>query len=132
MGLFDFFRKKDASNKQVLQQVESKVRVTSYSKNEDKITFSLAGTNFCSNDEIERILELEYAEDLKLTAEPENPYDKNAIRVETIDGCKIGYVPKDIISELRTGSGELKSMRSIFTKRSDHPKPFVTIYIEFL
>ena len=36
-----------------------------------------------------------------LMAEPDNPYDHNAIKVLTGDGHHVGYVPKDMTSEVR-------------------------------
>lgn len=36
-----------------------------------------------------------------LVAEPDNPYDPNAIKVLTGDGHHVGYVPKDMTSEVR-------------------------------
>ncbi len=37
---------------------------------------------------------------LKLEAEPNNPYDQNAIKVLGLDGMDIGYVPKKTTIEL--------------------------------
>lgn len=36
-----------------------------------------------------------------LVAEPDNEYDKNAIKVLADDGKHVGYVPKDMISSIR-------------------------------
>ena len=39
-----------------------------------------------------------------LQPEPTNPYDNNAIKVLASDGHHVGYVPKDMIAEVRTNS----------------------------
>lgn len=39
-------------------------------------------------------------ESLELVREPENPYDKNAIRIRRLNGEDIGYVPRDEAPEL--------------------------------
>lgn len=135
MGFLDFFKKKEdnkTNEKTVGPDSTAKVKMTTYNKSEDHISFSLAGTNFCDNDELDRIDSLEYGEELLCILDPLNPYDPNAIVVKTTDHIKIGYVPKDIISELKKTDGSLKKIRCVFTKKSDHSKPFVTVYVKFL
>ena len=39
-----------------------------------------------------------------LVAEPDNPYDANAIKVLAADGHHVGYVPRDITAEVRKES----------------------------
>ena len=39
-----------------------------------------------------------------LKAEPDNPYDKNAIMILASDGHHVGYVPKDMTDEIRKNS----------------------------
>lgn len=44
-----------------------------------------------------RLGDLKYGTVLRLVAEPENPHDPNAIRIETDDNgmpCKVGYIPR--------------------------------------
>ena len=36
-----------------------------------------------------------------MEAEPDNPYDPNAIKILTTDGHQVGYVPKDVTDEVR-------------------------------
>lgn len=132
MGLFDFFKKKEVTKVSPNPSPEVKVKITTYNKSDDHLSFSLAGTNFCSDDELERIAELEYAEELVLEPEPTNPYDPNAIIVKTSDNIKIGYIPKDITFELRDPDDNLRKTRCVFTKRSEHEKPFLYVYIKFL
>ena len=40
----------------------------------------------------------------KLESEPTNPYDVNAIKILAEDGHHVGYVPKDMTSEVRKNS----------------------------
>lgn len=46
---------------------------------------------------------------LEFFKEPDNPYDKQAIVIKTVDGVKIGYVPKwdNIIFARLRGAGKL-------------------------
>jgi hypothetical protein len=37
----------------------------------------------------------------RLVPEPDNPHDPNAIRIESPDGARLGYVPKDRTNEVR-------------------------------
>ena len=39
-----------------------------------------------------------------LEAEPTNPYDSNAIKILAEDGHNVGYVPKDMTSEIRNSA----------------------------
>lgn len=39
-----------------------------------------------------------------LEAEPTNPYDSNAIKILAEDGHHVGYVPKDMTSEIRNSA----------------------------
>jgi SWI/SNF-related matrix-associated actin-dependent regulator of chromatin subfamily A3 len=39
-------------------------------------------------------------EEVKLVREPDNQYDKNAIRVLNIGGIQIGHVPRNVVSKL--------------------------------
>ena len=41
------------------------------------------------------IRNLKTGDDLKLVREPENPVDKNAVRIEDARGHKVGYVKRD-------------------------------------
>lgn len=53
----------------------------------------VAGTSYIEN--IELLAPMLNIEDkLVFYREPNNPYDENAIRIETLNGDKIGYVPK--------------------------------------
>ncbi len=42
---------------------------------------------------IQRFPEIKTGQELKVVAEPENPVDKNALRFETPEGTRIGYLP---------------------------------------
>lgn len=53
----------------------------------------VAGTNYI--DISESYSKLMEGSMLYFIREPNNPYDSNAILISTIDGCVIGYVPKD-------------------------------------
>ena len=109
------------------------VKVTSYSTGDDgHLSFSVAGTKFRTSEEIERIMELEYAEELKLEPEPTNPYDSDAIAIYTSDDSLIGYVPKEMTKLMRDDSDNLKQYRCVFTKRTEHTPPFVNVRVDFI
>ena len=62
----------------------------------DIVEFNIAGMSHRDNID-------EYLGEFKgtLEAEPDNAYDPNAIKVLAPDGHHVGYVPKDITSEIR-------------------------------
>lgn len=64
-------------------------------QNLDYIEFDIAGMTFRENIE-------EYIGEHSgtLEAEPTNPYDSNAIKILAEDGHHVGYVPKDMTSEV--------------------------------
>lgn len=42
---------------------------------------------------VQRFPEIKTGQELKVVEEPENPVDKNALRFETPEGTRIGYLP---------------------------------------
>ena len=68
-------------------------------QNLDYIEFDIAGMSFRENIE-------EYIGEHSgtLEAEPTNPYDANAIKILAEDGHHVGYVPKDMTSEVRNSA----------------------------
>ena len=69
--------------------------------NNNTIQFAAVGVSF---DNRQQVLNEIYTDSIKLgvenipvvlTPEPENPYDKNAISIRTIDNKSIGYVSKE-------------------------------------
>ena len=69
----------------------------------------VAGTNHIT--EIEELAAgLDLGERVELIREPDNPYDEYAIRIDTAEGCKIGYIPRmynRIIARLMDAGFEL-------------------------
>lgn len=63
----------------------------------DYLDFTIAGMNYVDNIE-------DYIGEFTgtLIADPSNPYDKNAIKVVASDGHRVGYVPKNMTSEVRS------------------------------
>lgn len=62
----------------------------------DYVEFNIAGLSY--RDNIDNYLGEHVG---RLETEPTNPYDSNAIKVLAHDGHKVGYVPKDMTSEVR-------------------------------
>ena len=58
-------------------------------------TCEVKGTSYRSIEAIERARMLDVDEPLRLEREPSNPKDIYAIKVVTMDGYDIGYIPKD-------------------------------------
>lgn len=109
------------------------VSITSYSTGLDgHLDFSVSGTIYRNQNEIRRMGELAYAEELKMITEPENPYDPYAIAIYTMDDSLIGYVPKGMTHLMREPSGMLKKYRCVFTKRTEHNPPFIYVRVDFL
>ncbi len=65
----------------------------------DIVEFNIAGMSHRDNID-------EYLGEFKgtLVAEPDNAYDPNAIKVLAVDGHHVGYVPKDMTSEIRNNA----------------------------
>jgi hypothetical protein len=57
---------------------------------------SIVGTFYRTPEEISRAEGLRIGEELVLVKEPENNFDKNAIKVMTKDNYHIGYIPKNL------------------------------------
>ena len=68
-------------------------------QNLDYIEFDIAGMSYREN-----IDEYIGEHSGTLEAEPTNPYDANAIKILAEDGHHVGYVPKDMTSEVRKHS----------------------------
>ena len=65
--------------------------------NLDIVRFSIAGITYHKDVAMRRLGETLGV----LVAEPDNPHDSNAIRIMTPDWECVGYVPKDVTSEVR-------------------------------
>jgi hypothetical protein len=71
------------------------------------ISIYVAGVRYGNGPQI--VCQLHLLQLVNLCREPENPHDSNAIRVETQDGTKIGFVPKTfaaVLAEYMDRSGE--------------------------
>ncbi|KAF5831248.1 hypothetical protein DUNSADRAFT_13378 [Dunaliella salina] len=62
------------------------------------LRFRIAGVTFEQRQE--RVANLARGQALMLLHEPHNIYDKNAVAVRTMDGCDLGFVPRDISAQL--------------------------------
>jgi len=56
-----------------------------------------------------------------LVREPDNPHDPNAIRVALAGKVFLGYVPKDVASELTPLMDQGKNFMAFFVCRNEHP-----------
>lgn len=75
-------------------------------------------------------------ESLQLVREPENPYDKNAIRVFRPNGLDVGYMPQDNAAEIapRMDSGEtfFATVEWINSPRDDFRDYGLKVRVSFL
>lgn len=54
-----------------------------------KAEITLVGVSFCA----EAVSHLEVGQEVRVVPEPQNEYDKNALRVMLSDGAAVGYIP---------------------------------------
>ncbi len=54
---------------------------------------------------------LKYGTWAKAAREPDNPYDANAIRVDTVNGLKIGYVPRQHAKTIKRVFDDLEGIQ---------------------
>lgn len=69
-------------------------------ENDDSIVFEVKGTFYRSKKNILRAEELTVGESVLLIKEPNNEHDHTAVKVCTLDGHHIGYVPAYLSSEI--------------------------------
>ena len=100
---------------------------------EDRIRFycAVSGESFYQEN-IRRVAAV--GKDVDLVPEPENPHDKNAVRVD-VDGLQIGYIPRDkaeqawaedwkaIIAAVNSGSKATGIVLGITETYRDKPRP---------
>jgi len=59
-----------------------------------QITTFVAGTRYEGRPAV--VSSLQAGQTLQLVPEPTNPYDRNAVRVECLDGRRVGYIPRHL------------------------------------
>jgi len=63
-----------------------------------QITTFVAGTRYGNRPEV--VNNLAVGDSLLLVSEPTNLYDRNAVRVERLDGSQVGYIPRNLAALL--------------------------------
>ena len=58
-------------------------------------TYHIKAVGVTFGDRQRVIRNLHVGQPLRFVAEPNNPYDSNAVRIETLDGKQVGYISKD-------------------------------------
>ncbi len=98
----DLIKKEDENNKYIIKYDSTHNLPKPFERFIFLLETTVAGTT-CIKD-IDKIIDsLNIRDDLILYREPDNPNDKHAIRIETINKEKIGYVPRQnnvVISRL--------------------------------
>lgn len=87
------------------------------------------GTYYRSKSEISSARDLNVGERLVLIPDPENSVDPNAVKVYTIKGVHIGYVPASEAQFVKSNISHVSSCK--VTKVSDHEVPFIEAVINF-
>ena len=62
------------------------------------IISKIVGITFCNS--ARYLNQLKIGDELQMFREPENPKDKNAIRIEDMKGRRLGYVSADLAADL--------------------------------
>jgi|SRR5690554_3666983 len=69
------------------------------------IELSVAGVTFDNRQEV--LARMHVGETLWLVREPQNPYDRNAIRVQRVSGEQVGYIPRGFAAALAPAFDEI-------------------------
>lgn len=105
----DLIKKEDENNKYIIKYNPIVNLPKPIKRSIFLLETTVAGITYISN--IDRIIEsMNIWDELILYREPENPNDKHAIRIETINREKIGYIPRQnnvIISRLMDAGKEI-------------------------
>lgn len=64
------------------------------------MTFHMKAVGVTFGDRQRAIARLRVGQPLRFVPEPENAYDNTAVRIETLDGTQVGYVPKEKNSDI--------------------------------
>jgi len=86
----------------------------------NNIITRLSGVTFDDVQENIRIFGCKDIGSFALLREPNNPHDRNAIRVD-IGGKKLGYIPKDLAQKLAPEIDEGKRFLAYFVRRNESP-----------
>ena len=84
------------------------------------ITTRLAGVTYDDAQANIKIFGSKEIGSFALVREPDNPHDKNAIRVE-LAGKKLGYIPKAIARDLAPEMDTGRDFLALFVSRNKHP-----------
>ena len=60
--------------------------------------------------------------DFELVREPDNPYDKNAIKIALFGHFEFGYIPSPIASKIAPLMDSGKCFEAEYISRNQHPK----------
>ena len=93
------------------------------------INFSVKGTSFRNKSDIAAARYLEHGDTLILQKEPDNPVDPNAVKVLTINGAHIGYVPVQFSADISDKIDFINSCK--VSKISSHDIPFIDAELRF-
>ncbi len=96
------------------------------------IECQVAGTFYRTPKEKKRAESLGYKENLYLEPEPENPYDNNAIKIETYDGFHIGYIPSYLCEDVLAFIEKYPDYKvTVEEVREGSSSPFIDIKITY-
>lgn len=121
-----FFKRKKQKQETVDNPVT--VKAVTYSTNDTgKFNFQITGTKYVDPSAWEILKTLSRGDILSLVAEPDNPYDSNAIAVYYED-VKLGHVPREVNQEMRSYTDNpAEDYDCIFSNASDHEVPYTWV-----
>lgn len=76
------------------------------------VSFPIRGNAYRQPGERKRYARLENGESLTLEAEPQNPYDPNAVKVLSKEGVHLGYMPRDMAAQWHDKLAMLQQVRT--------------------
>ncbi len=85
------------------------------------LTTRLTGVSFGDAQKNVRMFGCEDIGTYALVREPENPHDKNAIRVD-VGGYFMGYVPKQIAQRIAPEMDAGRKVRAEYVSQNEHPR----------
>lgn len=129
LGDYGFIDLLDYSTKQAeLPQAPAVTKIVSYSTNSiGKFNFQITGTKYVDPSAWDILKSLSKGDILSLVAEPDNPYDSDAIAIYHED-VKLGHVPREVNREMRSYTDNpAEDYDCIFSNASDHEVPYTWV-----
>ena len=90
----------DKYTNDLFNNADSHLKTNHYKNLIDKDEFKTKLTGVTYDNRQDNIKTLVVAQELKLEHDKDNPHHKNAIKVKTVDGLDLGFLPRDLADEM--------------------------------